>query len=639
MRRVGFSFLVFLFAVVFSIPVSLSAANGAFAEDLEFVIDKDNKNMEGKEVTFFNDFASSEWTMDRDGDVRMQFWYDIAYGFDDDIAFYVTVKLQKKKENGEFEDTGQQVVRRPLDKDTKQEDILFRGLKKGETYRILFDGILARAIQRHRISFKLFHEVQKTNDYELKAHYQYIPDKDDELKFSIVKKGQDVDLDFNGKVNVEIIPESGEKVSETRDVTSKESKTFKIDKFVDKYLPTEKKPEDQNAPETKVIVHYTGTVGTDSGNISLTQEFKINRFKSDLELETNKEGNNVSVSAKTSLGDGVKDRKWEFVLKKKDGTVLAVKNPSDEDRKAKATFSPEDFKGEKSATVSVAFTGKMIYNYSIRNQIALYRADGQVDVETSPPTGGNNGGPGPQQEGPKNDGPKNEGPKDEQIANSQGNHEQKDTDPKNENGNAPKDEDKKDEEPKDEEPKDDGNREEVNKEAAIELNANVLKEQKKVGVVATLKNVEQPEGKWKLILHAGEKDEQVVEEDAKKENSLKKEFSIEKIEKETVKVIATFKGKDKKGKIDVTEEKEIKLKEDSKEDDSGKKDDSDDQNGTTIDEEKVIEKVATNSQTIPNGQIGGKLPKTATQYGSNLLIGILFLISGGIIFSLRRRFS
>src|SRR5690606_25785915 len=114
---------------------------------------------------------------------------------------------------------------------------------------------------------------------------------------------------------------------------------------------------------------------------------------------------------------------------------------------------------------------------------------------------------------------------------------------------------------------------------------------------------------------------------------------IEKIEKETVKVIATFKGKDKKGKIDVTEEKEIKLKEDSKEDDSGKKDDSDDQNGTTIDEEKVIEKVATNSQTIPNGQIGGKLPKTATQYGSNLLIGILFLISGGIIFSLRRRFS
>ena len=191
---------------------------------------------------------------------------------------------------------------------------------------------------------------------------------------------------------------------------------------------------------------------------------------------------------------------------------------------------------------------------------------------------------------------------------------------------------------KDEEPKDDHDSEDVNKEANIELNANVLANQKKVEIEATLKEVNQPEGKWKLIFNAGEQDEQVVEEDVNEETSLKKEFSIEEIEKETVKVIATFKGKDKKGKIDVTEEKEIKLKDDSQSDRSGENGDSDDDEGTTSNEDDVSDEVITQPQS-PSGQVGGELPKTATDYGTNLLIGMLCIVSGGVLFYLRRRIS
>ena len=694
MRTISNLTFFFLCSLVLSIPVFLLASNHVFAADVEagkWPVIGTMKEEVSEKKQFKDDWNSPEWKHEIGDQVRLKFRYDITDRDDTQKDKKLNVVLQQKKKN-DFEEV-QRAVRYALDQ-KDQEDVIFTNLKKGETYRIVFDGVpLYLTGNYHRINYTLYYDAPKLDGYELKAEYKFNRDKDDELKFSIVNK-DDQKVHFNGKVNYQITPDVGKKVSPgIRTVTSKSSKSFRIKELTDQHLPAETEMSDRNIPVTKVIVNYFGTVDTIDGNSKeylLSKEFNIQRFKDELELEKKKGNGEITIIAKTKLGDDVKDRKWEFELKDKDGDRLEVKNPKGEGTKAQATFTLPEFKNEKSGSVTVTFTGR---KSSVRLEgINLYRETKKINVDA--PAEKKNNDSGPKNDGPKNDGPKEDEKKDQekkdddktnndkkdqkdkkqddqqnqdqqdrdqrnrdqqdrdqqdkdQQDQNQQNNQREDNEPKNDDPNnrdPQREENPKNEEPKDEDkPKNDRNNEEVNQEAAIELSANVLKEQKKVEIVATLKNVDQPEGKWKLVFNAGEqdeqgkKDEQVIEEDANKSNSLKKEFSIEKIEKETVKVIATFKGKDKKGKIDVTQEEEIKLKEDSKgDDDSGKKDDSDDQGGTTSDEETVKDEVITKTQS-PNSQIGGRLPKTATHYGSNLFIGILFLISGGIIFSFRRR--
>lgn len=206
----------------------------------------------------------------------------------------------------------------------------------------------------------------------------------------------------------------------------------------------------------------------------------------------------------------------------------------------------------------------------------------------------------------------------------------RDEEPKDDN----RKDDKKNNDQKDDKQKnDDDQGKNANTDASITIDSNVLKDQKKVEIEATLKEVDQPVGDWKLVFNAGEKDEEVVEDKQNKDGFLKREFSIENIQKETVKVIATFKGKDKKGSIDVTQEEEIEINLEEDEDE----DIVVDQSGAHPDEDEV-EEIVVNNPTSPSGQLGGQLPKTATNHSTGIIAGILFLILGfGGLFFLRRR--
>ena len=652
MRKFGYSFLVFILAVVLTIPSSLVAIDSVFAEDEglingRYVKDKNNKNVEAKDKTFWNDHETEEWGLQWNSDVVLEVWYDLKWGDDGsdpgETPKELTVKLQKK--NGkDFKDTNQKVKIKSLGREKKQV-VKFKGLEKGETYRLLFDG---KALTWHRVSYKLFYDNPIKKNYKLKTAYDYVRDGNDVLKYSIVKEDQDGNVHFNGKVKYEITPANGNKVTETKNVNSSKSKTFKIDKFVDNYLPPETENSDSEPSVTKVKVTYEGTVDSvDQNNryYRLQRETRIYRYTRELELKTKKENGKITVTARALLGDAAKDGKWEIALMKGNEKLASKKPEDNKDKKVTVSFSYKDFKDNKSATVRAVYTGKKVDTgerdlVSLFDSVVLYRHTAKKNVDAPSKPKDDQDKPKDDKDKPKDDKdkpkddkdkPKEDQDKPNEDKPKEDNDNDKDNNPRNDDGQNQQD-NQRNQQDEDQRNQQD-NEQAKNEDAAIEIKSKVLKEQQQVQIEASLTGVEEPEGDWKLVFNSDDQDNKQEEEEkqTKNQTTFTKTFSISSIKKDTVKVVATFKGKDKKGKIDVTKEEEVNLKDESQ------KDGDTNEDGTTADEDKVIEKVVQNTQTPPSGQVGGKLPKTATHYGSSLLIGMLLLMSGGIFLLLRRR--
>jgi len=681
MRRFGYSFLVLILAVVLSVPNFSLGIEPVFADNNEDellighpVTDVNNKEVQG-ELTFRDLAILTEdgWKVRWGGNVVLEVWYDIMLGDDGtdegEEPKKATVKLRKKNKDGDFVDTGQEHEIKSLGKDKKQ-TIKFTGLKQGETYQIVVDASLIWnpfAMKRHRIKYKLFHDNPIHPDYELKTSYDYKRGGNDVVKYSIGKKGKDGNVHFNGKVRYKIYKAFGEDkeaVSKTKDVISSSSKSFQIDEFKDsEHLPPEIEKSDSSKPRTRIEVVYEGVLdGVNKNNRywRLKRETRIYREKDKLDLQIKKENGEVKVTAKANLDkevkDKIKDGKWEIALLKENvnksckdaGETICLKaeKPKDnKDKKVTATFKHEDFKDNKSAYVRAVYTAKKLESKDGSDEVVLYRQTAKKKVDRPSGSGGsNNDNPsdGGQQQ-PRDDGqqkpkddkdkPKDDKdkPKEDKDKPKEDNDNDKDNNPRNDDGQNQQD-NQRNQQDEDQRNQQD-NEQAKNEDAAIEIKSKVLKEQQQVQIEASLTGVEEPEGDWKLVFNSDDQDNKQEEEEkqTKNQTTFTKTFSISSIKKDTVKVVASFKGKDKKGKIDVTKEEEVNLKDESQ------KDGDTNEDGTTADEDKVIEKVVQNTQTPPSGQVGGKLPKTATNYGSSLLIGMLLLMSGGIFLLLRRR--
>lgn len=720
MRKVRYLFSLFVFTLTLAIPIWLQESNVALADPqfnevpVSRIVKKDNEEKEEeikeKNRQFSNNHTTKEWKSKWDGKLRLELWFDINNQLDIE-PYSMKIKLQKKNHKGDWVDTGQEFKRKPQDHSKKQEDIVFKNIKKGETYRIFFDGyhFTLKFYAKNRISYNLYHQFPRTYQYNLKADYTLNNgDNDDELQFSFINKNKNKNenLHFNGTVSYKIITDTGKEITqEPTEVNSKENnRKIKIDQFSEsEHLPALKNPTDSGTPETKVEVEYVGTIDSmdkDKQQYHISRSFTIKRFKKDLEVNSKHEGSNLKVSAiSKQLPESVEDRKWEFKLTDKDGKQLGdTQTPKDKDRKAEATFSHKAFKDKDKATVNVTFTGKM-YNV-LGTGIILYNATGEKKNINAPPAPA----PPPQDNG-------------------------RDTPPPQDNGGNDQEE------------------ESVNKEAKIKINSKILKDENQVEITAKLEKVEEPKGDWTLTFNAGEDGEKKETIKDSQKSSVTKKFSIKDLEKDKVKVVAKFKGKDKKGKINVTKEKQVEIKEDTpstneeakikltsnllennqveisavlenveeptgewtlifpynKEDENqnnghkrtsnqkeitetfdtkeitenealayvefkGKdkdnkiietkleemitlkndtpppSDDESDQDETQpndesqSDEEEVVEEIITPPES-PNGQIGGELPKTATNYPVGFITGILLLIGGGIAFYLNRRTS
>lgn len=738
MRKVGYLFFFFAMTLILAIPISLQGTKKAFAdaranEQPEPILSK------GK-TSFANNHESQEFKSDWNSKVRLELWYDIQL-YQDEEKYSMWIKLQKKNAQGEWVDTGQEYKRAPHDADEKHpKDVVFN-IQKDTTYRIFFDGPhWQMSPVRNRVSYKLYNRYPIPDQYELKPYYDYNRGENDNLQFSIVNKSNNNDVNFNGKVRYKIIRDDGQEVSsDLIDVTSRDhNRKIKIDQFTDDLLPAETNQDDP-VSRTIVKISYAGTVDTLNPNEDkyyLTKEFEIERFKRNIEdITANQEGSNLKVSADTRYGGA--DRKWEFKLTDNKDNELETKHPKDQGQKSEASFTHEDFNNKKSGIVRVTYTAKKYSapNSNIPFRISLYRVTGTKRVNAPPAPA-----PPPSDNGGNHNG---------------GNHN---------GGNDGGNQDKGNDDTPKEEP--------VNKEAKIDIDSKILKDENQVEITAKLKKVDQPKGDWTLTFNAGEDGEKKETFKDSQKSTVTQKFSIKDLDKDKVKVIAKFKGNDKNGKIDVEEEKNVKIKDSNEnpsevneeakikltskllenqqveisavlenaeeptgewtmifpynkeeqqtnnendENQSGENQSNENQNDenkrtsnqatitetfdikditdnealvyvefkgkdkqnnmietkleetitlrnettpppseneddtdqtqpneeSQADEDEVVEEVITppESPNDPNGQIGGELPKTATNYPTGLFIGMVLLLGGGIALYLRRRTS
>ena len=188
------------------------------------------------------------------------------------------------------------------------------------------------------------------------------------------------------------------------------------------------------------------------------------------------------------------------------------------------------------------------------------------------------------------------------------------------------------------------------------------KEDKKLAIKATLQNIEKATGTFTIKLNDQEKkaelkeknQTEVVFDQYEKENQLKVTFSG-KIGKKEVKgsyeakiiIEDTDDGTDNGG--DDKGDGNGDNKGDNKDDNEGNGEDQannepekeeEDQsgaidNGQQNDDEMAVEEEKARNN-LSNNQIGGELPKTATPYGINLLMGIWMFIIGASMFRLRQ---
>lgn len=540
MKKVGRLFLAFILTFALAIPTSLQWSNTVSAAQI--------KEVEAHGELFKNDHKSKSWKSNG-SDVRLDLWFDIAGDLDLD-KFKATIKLQKKDNSGKFKDTNLIYKGvKPKGKDVKQK-FEFRGLEKGQIYRIYIDGYDHSYWINNRVSYELHTISTPTNEYELTPHYSFNRDGNDVLKFTInkTKTNQDHNLQFDGKVKYTIKPDVGESVSQDAiDISSKDDeRKIPISKFTDDHLPAKKEANDSNTPKTKISVTYVGKIDKldkDAVKYKITKDFTISQYKKTVKIDTKQAGDKLNVSSKVNLGDGVKDRKWtiELLKKKDDGTAgspLKTKKPNDQNQSAKTFFEHTDFGGDKKAIVKATYSGKMYSNYPANDRkraprhISLYTASKTKNVDAPPKPQDNSGNIG----GNNNGGSNNGGGNNNGGNNNGGN---------NNGGN-----------------KGGKNEEKVNEDATIDIKSKIL-EDDKVEIKATLKKVDDPKGTWKLKFNDGET--KTYEEE---KGSITKTFSTKNIEKDKVKFTAKFTGKDSKGKINVTKTEEIKVKEE-KDDDQG----------------------------------------------------------------------
>lgn len=722
MRKVSHVFLVFILAFVLAIPMSLLGSGIAFADvqctntsqDCSFTGETDAFGSKKKKYAYSKQWKSTG------APVELTI---IETSRKKDLFEKVNAKLQKKKFDGKWEDVST-ISRLNLNQSKS-----FKNIEPNVTYRVAFYHNrtlnVANKIKEYKIKQKQPQRQSKINgkwDYSIEPEFDFSNEK---INYKVHKNG--VKKSATGNLSYQTFSSPTSYTPLSSGVSHHAGKV--VLKPSSNLLPVKTHYAGESNPRkigSKVNAKFIGSITGESnvfvasssldvyyhttGNLKLKKEVKANGDVK-LTISTPKH------YPKPTKAATVYGPQWQLTIKQDNKNVDYSGKVDFNGESITYTIKKDKIDPSKKITVDMKLRA---YDLSVKPEsssqppsghykvLNIYRAHGiqSFKLQTTDDGGGNGNDDG----------------------GSGGN-----------NDNGKKDDDKKDDDKKDKT---------TNKEAKIDLHSKILKEENQVEIAAKLKKVDQPKGDWTLTFNAGEKEEK-VEKFKNKKGSISKKFNIEKIDKEKVKVIAKFTGEDKKGKINVSKEKNVKIKEDPPavnddakikltsdlleddkvkitaslenaeestgnwtlifpynkddknqeddqkrtsqeesitetfdikeitddealvyaafkgkdkhnkiidteleekiaipnntnpppdEDDTNKDngEDGTDKDGTKSDEEDVIEEVITPPES-PKDEHGGKLPKTATQYGTGFIAGIFLLMGGGIIFYWRRR--
>lgn len=379
-----------------------------------------------------------------------------------------------------------------------------------------------------------------------------------------------------------------------------------LEQAVDEEIEAEKEELKQSMPTRSSTLHFSR---------------RLAKLKVDQQVK--KDQVTVTASSPIKVPKKLKS-KWKFELVDKDSEAVLKTEEKEVDSDklhASHTFKKADFKEKKNTQIVVSFERvDFTPGKADQDEILLTRGEGIADAKHI------------QAEEEKKESPVKESDK-SQVKNKADEKEGEDqvTSPSSTEENEEELDDETEIDPIDkidterQEPEPETQEPETKKEkieAGMKLSSSILADHQ-VEVKAVLEGADAPKGIWTFIYN-GEAP-QTVEGQGEQ---IKKSFPTQGTSEKEVPVTIKFVGKDKNNHEVFAEKTEkITVKNEVK---------APELKETVAEEDLVVAEIIKTNANL-NGQVGGKLPKTANNYGNGLLIGVFFLLIGAWFLYRRNR--